>query len=312
MKKLLLLSAFLIFTSSINLHSQEILNNQSVIDMVQIGFEEQVIIDKIKSSETNFVTTIDALKMLKEKGVPKNVLSIMMKSPKQKAVIKTNESSTITDLVIEAPKNNIEKLYFKFGSNNAKFLFKFFDQVMDENGKSYELGFVLPSENLGNKISVSAAITLDEYSSHPIYVTSRSAFEFVTISNGLKFLGFQGLAKYNFFDLNEIGNIPLKMNILGGLNLNHQIASGLNNAINEYEKQLYRGLFIKPILGFDLQFQVNDYITFESEYRFSYSYGLWNGISDDRGVSYFNFFDNDQDLNILNQQINFGLVVSFN
>ena len=310
MKKLISLCAFLIFACILDLHSQEILNNQSVIDMVQIGFEEQVIIDKIKSSETNFVTTIDALKMLKEKGVPKNVLSIMMKSPKQEAVIKINESSTISDLAIVAPKNNIEKLYFKFGSNNGKFLFNFFDQVMDENGKSYELGFVLPSEKLGNKISVSAAITLDEYSDHPIYLTPPSGFEFFE-SNGLKFLGFQGLAKYNVFDLNEIGNIPVKMNILGGLNLNHQIASDLNNA-TEFDKQLYRGLFIKPILGFGLQFQVNDYINLESEYRFSYSYGLWNGISYNRGVSYFNFFDNDQDLNILNHQINFGLVVSFN
>ncbi|MGB2418474.1 MAG: hypothetical protein ACPH9A_07675 [Flavobacteriaceae bacterium] len=66
MKKLLLLSALLIFSSYS--FSQEILDNQSVIDMVELGFEEQVIIDKIESSETNFITTIDELKVLKEKG----------------------------------------------------------------------------------------------------------------------------------------------------------------------------------------------------------------------------------------------------
>ena len=66
MKKLLILSALLIFV--FNSFSQEILDNQSVIDMVELGFEEQVIIDKIESSETNFITTIDELKVLKEKG----------------------------------------------------------------------------------------------------------------------------------------------------------------------------------------------------------------------------------------------------
>ena len=85
MKKLLLLFA-LIF--SCHSFSQEILDNQSVIDMIEIGFEEQVIIDKIESSETNFVTTVDELKTLKEKGIMPNVLSSMIKASNQKEEIK--------------------------------------------------------------------------------------------------------------------------------------------------------------------------------------------------------------------------------
>ena len=82
MKKLLLFSALLIFGSYS--FSQEILNNQSVIEMIEIGFDEQVIIDKIESSETNFMTTIDELKTLKDKGVTPKVLSVMMKAPNKK------------------------------------------------------------------------------------------------------------------------------------------------------------------------------------------------------------------------------------
>ena len=86
MKNILLLSVLLIFGSYS--FSQEILNNQSVIDMIEIGFEEQVIIDKIESSETNFVTTVDELKTLKEKGVIPSVLSSMIKTSNQKEEIK--------------------------------------------------------------------------------------------------------------------------------------------------------------------------------------------------------------------------------
>jgi hypothetical protein len=101
MKKLLLLFA-LIF--SCHSFSQEILDNQSVIDMIEIGFEEQVIIDKIESSETNFVTTVDELKTLKEKGVMPNVLSSMIKASKQKTEIKKNNNPSAVDLFSEAPK----------------------------------------------------------------------------------------------------------------------------------------------------------------------------------------------------------------
>jgi hypothetical protein len=200
-----------------------------------------------------------------------------------------------------------EQIYLKVGRNNAKFI------TNDNNdssfsGNSYELGVVLPTRNFDDKISVTAAITLDEYASYEIVPSTPS---FAGEKKDLRFLGFQGLAKYNFLDLNELISIPIKINIEGGLNLNHHIASGFKDA-DDYIKQLYRGLFIKPIIGLNLQFQVNDHITLESEYKLSYSYGLWNGISSDRDVAYFNFFNNDSDFNIVNHQIHFGIFVSLN
>lgn len=82
MKKLLL-SLLIIITTNLS-YAQEVLTNQSIIDLTELGFDEQVIIDKIESSETNFDTTIDALKILKGKGILPNILSTMIKASKQK------------------------------------------------------------------------------------------------------------------------------------------------------------------------------------------------------------------------------------
>ena len=64
-------------------NAQEVLTNQSIIDLIELGFEEQVVIDKIESSATNFDTTVAALKLLKEKKVSSLVLSAMIKTTKK-------------------------------------------------------------------------------------------------------------------------------------------------------------------------------------------------------------------------------------
>ena len=179
--------------------------------------------------------------------------------------------------------SSFDQIYFKVGRNDTKFNYVsdsgscFSDKT---SGTSYELGVVFIKND---KLTYSAAMTLDDY------------------NRDIKFFGVQSLAKYNILDLNTI---PIKINIEGGLNLNGNIASGLEN-----ENELLRGLFIKPIVGLNLQYIVNDRITIESEYKFSYNYGLWNGIGE---AAYFNFFNNSFDLNILNQQIQFGVLFTLN
>jgi len=78
MKKLLLL----LFIPLVSF-SQEILNNQSVVDMIQLGFEDQVIIDKIESTNSDFDTSIETLKLLKESGASPVILSAMIKASKE-------------------------------------------------------------------------------------------------------------------------------------------------------------------------------------------------------------------------------------
>lgn len=62
--------------------SQEKITNQSVLDMVDLGFGSEVIISKIESSDVDFDVSIDALKALKVKGVPSEVLALMIKKSK--------------------------------------------------------------------------------------------------------------------------------------------------------------------------------------------------------------------------------------
>ncbi|MDD3040150.1 hypothetical protein [Bacteroides sp.] len=81
MKKLILLFIFLLAGYTIS-NAQEVLTNQSVIDMLEIGLGEDVIIAKITTSECDFSISINDLKDLKEKGVSDNIIIAMVKQEK--------------------------------------------------------------------------------------------------------------------------------------------------------------------------------------------------------------------------------------
>ncbi len=82
----LFIAAFLVtallMTRSAAVDAQEVLTNQSVVEMVKAGLSERVIIAKIRTSPTNFDTQTDALIALKKSGVPEKVIeAIMSPSP---------------------------------------------------------------------------------------------------------------------------------------------------------------------------------------------------------------------------------------
>ena len=81
MKKITLL--FLIITFQ-QVNAQEILINQSIIDLMEFGFETDVIISKIKTTDCAFNTEMNDLIKLKEKNVPSNVISAMIEFGKPK------------------------------------------------------------------------------------------------------------------------------------------------------------------------------------------------------------------------------------
>src|SRR5437870_10276383 len=58
--------------------AQEVLTNQSVVEMVMAGLSERVIIAKIRTSPTNFDTRTDALIALKNNGVSEQVIEAIM------------------------------------------------------------------------------------------------------------------------------------------------------------------------------------------------------------------------------------------
>lgn len=61
---------------------EEVLTNQSILDMMELGFTNDVIVGKIETSKSSFDTTVDALKALKEKGVGNEIIIAMMHSRK--------------------------------------------------------------------------------------------------------------------------------------------------------------------------------------------------------------------------------------
>src|SRR3982074_503549 len=58
--------------------AQEVLTNQSIVEMVKAGLSERVIVAKIRTSPTNFDVRTDALIALKKNGVPEKVIEAIL------------------------------------------------------------------------------------------------------------------------------------------------------------------------------------------------------------------------------------------
>jgi hypothetical protein len=82
MKTRLLASVLLLSLVSVVVHSQELtkrLNNNDIIEMVSMGLTDDVIVEKIRSSqEPQFDTSIDAMKVLKAANVSPKVMQAMI------------------------------------------------------------------------------------------------------------------------------------------------------------------------------------------------------------------------------------------
>jgi hypothetical protein len=61
---------------------QKVLVNQDVLDMLKTGLPADIVAAKIKASNCNFNTDLDALKELKEKGIADNVVLAMVQAPR--------------------------------------------------------------------------------------------------------------------------------------------------------------------------------------------------------------------------------------
>lgn len=78
MKKILLLLALAIVP--IISFAQSALTNKSITDMHEIGLSEDIIVAKISTSGSNFDTSVEALKALKEKGIGSNIIVAMIQA----------------------------------------------------------------------------------------------------------------------------------------------------------------------------------------------------------------------------------------
>jgi hypothetical protein len=74
----LLLATCLLVSSTASVSGQEVMTNETVIQMVKAGFSESVILAKMRSSQTKFDTRTEALIALKQAGTPEKVMQAII------------------------------------------------------------------------------------------------------------------------------------------------------------------------------------------------------------------------------------------
>ena len=74
----LLLISPLLMMSTVRVSAQEVMTNETVVQMVRAGLSESVILAKIRSSQTQFDTRTEALIALKKAGVSEKVLAAIV------------------------------------------------------------------------------------------------------------------------------------------------------------------------------------------------------------------------------------------
>lgn len=123
MKKTLLLG--LILSSSFMGYSQNEMNNQSIIDLIDLGFESEIIKAKINSTPGEYDTSLSELKILKEKGVKPDVLALMIEKSKKEVksglfYIENNKEVEIKSTVFSGTRTNALGAAFSYGIASAK------------------------------------------------------------------------------------------------------------------------------------------------------------------------------------------------
>lgn len=69
--------------------AQETLTNESIVQMIDLGFTDDLIVNKINTSNYKFETSIEELTKLKEAGVSGNIIALMMDKSRHNTVSKT-------------------------------------------------------------------------------------------------------------------------------------------------------------------------------------------------------------------------------
>jgi hypothetical protein len=93
----------LLFLASIGI-AQSVMTNSDVVEMVNSGISAEVIIAKIRSSETKFDTSTEALKKLTEAKVPDSVVVAMIDAEQKRKQSVKQESKEFAEAVDSVPE----------------------------------------------------------------------------------------------------------------------------------------------------------------------------------------------------------------
>ena len=200
---------------------------------------------------------------------------------------------SIALIVLALNFSSAQEVYLNVGRNFTTYDYKNSQgasnpNIESSNGASYELGYIF--SNSDTRFKLAGGVTLDQFNATGGDMVSNYSWD-------TNYLGFQGLVKYTIF---EPYRSPIALNVNAGLNFNH-IISG-QQKINGQTYQLaqndeFKGLYIKPLIGFDAQYFLLDDIAIGVGYHFSKNFGLSSG---------------DQKLNFTNSQLQFGILMSLN
>ena len=164
MSKLYILILYIIVCAGTLFAQSEILTNKSVLDMIELGFSEDVILTKIKTTQTDFDTSIDALKLLKEKSVSDNIIVAMMNGNQM-------NTSGNTDVEVAEEENTIDRIGIYINQNGE--LLKIYPSVFSGT-KTNTLGAAF-SYGLANS---TIKATLNNSYSNNLITSSRPEFIF--------------------------------------------------------------------------------------------------------------------------------------
>lgn len=108
---------FLLCVTISNAQEKEILNNQSIIEMTNLGFSEDIIIAKINSSNCVFDVSIDSLNSLKDKGVSNNIILSMMNTNKMHQENQKSLENSVSGIFYKE-RGKLKKIYPTVFSGN--------------------------------------------------------------------------------------------------------------------------------------------------------------------------------------------------
>lgn len=97
------------------------LSNQSVIEMIEMEFDEEIIVSKIEASDCQFNTSIEELKRLKGLGVPSRVIVAMVKSDKAEKEKREAGENAVSGIFYTDDSGELRKIYptaFSGSKNN--------------------------------------------------------------------------------------------------------------------------------------------------------------------------------------------------
>jgi hypothetical protein len=105
----LLLAACLLVSSTASVSGQEVMTNETVIQMVKAGFSENVILAKMRSSQTKFDTRTEALITLKQAGTPEKVMQAIISggAPPASAPAASAPAASAPAAVATAPQGSL-------------------------------------------------------------------------------------------------------------------------------------------------------------------------------------------------------------